>query len=83
MKYSQKYYKIPKSKTDVCGICELRNGFKNININRLNNEEKNKLKKNIQIYEKHKKVVENQKFHFNSIKKSLNNNNCIIILYFK
>ena len=83
MKYCPKYYKIPKRKTDVCGICELGNGFKNVNISRLNNEEKNKLKKNIQIYEKHKKVVDNQKFHFNKIKNNLNNNNCIIILDFK
>ena len=83
LKYCPKYYKIPKRKTDVCGICELGNGFKNINISRLNNEEKNKLKKNIEIYEKHKKVVDNQKFHFNKIKINLNNNHCIIILDFK
>ena len=77
MKYCQKYYKIPKRKTDVCGICELGNGFKNINISRLNNEEKNKLKKNIQIYEKHKKVVDNKKFNINKI----NNKLIIIFIY--
>ena len=83
MKYSPKYFKITKRKTEIYGICELGNGFKNINISRLNNEEKNKLKKNIEIYEKHKKVVDNQKFHFNKIKKNLNDNHCIIILDFK
>ena len=30
-----------------------------------------------------KKVVDNQKFHFNKIKNNLNNNHCIIILDFK
>ena len=83
MEYCPKYYKILKRKIEVCGICELRNGFKNINIRRLNNEEKNKLKKNIQICEKHKKIVANKKFHFNKIKNNLNNNHCIIISYFK
>ena len=70
MKYCPKYYKIQKRKTNVCRIYELGNGFKNINISRLNNKEKNKLKKNIEVYEKHKKVVDNQKFHFNKIKKN-------------
>ena len=37
LKYCPKYYKIPKRKTDVCGIYELGNGFKNINISILNN----------------------------------------------
>ena len=79
MKYCKKFYKISKRKTDVWGICELGNGFKNINISRLNNEKKNKLKKNIEIYEKHKKVVDNKKLHLNKIKSNLKNNHFIII----
>ena len=57
--------------------------YNNINFNRLNENEKIKLKRNIEIYNKHQIVVENQKTRYNKIKNNLNYNHCILILDFK
>ena len=83
LKYCPKNYKKGKKRTDVCGICKIGKKLSNINVKTLNNRDKKEYKRNIEILDKHKKVVEHQKLYYNEIKNSLQSDSCLIILDFK
>ena len=83
LRYCPKLYKIGRKRTDVCGICELGKNLNKVSVNRLNEEERNEHNRDKDILEKHLKTVENQKYQFNSIKNSLDEETCILVLDFK
>ena len=83
LKYCPKNYKKGKKRTDVCGNCEIGKKFTNINIDKLNSNEMSEYIRNIDILNKHKQVVENQKWAYNYIVNNLDNESCVLILDFK
>ena len=62
------------------GICEIRRKFEKVGNTKLNLEEKNNYKMNIKTLKKHLKVVGNQKNQFKLLRKTLEENFCILIL---
>ena len=54
-----------------------------INVKKLDNIDKNEYCRNIDILNKHKQVVENQKWAYNHITNNLDNKSCVLILDFK
>ena len=83
LKYCPKNYKKGKKRTDVCGICEIGKKLSNINIYKLSSNEKKDYLRNIDILNKHHKVVENQKSAYKHILNNLDNESCVLILDFK
>ena len=83
LQYCPKNFKKGKKRTDVCGICEIGKKLSNINVKSLNSRDKKEYNRNIDILNKHKKVVENQKWAYNHIINNLDNESCVLILDFK
>ena len=78
-----KNYKYSKRRTDMCGICSIGENLHKIDKNKLNDKEKEELKEQIELYENHLKVVQNQKDQYNKLKNNLKENECIVIMDFK
>ena len=66
-----KNYKYSKRRTDMCGICSIGENLHKIDKNKLNDKEKEELKEQIELYENHLKVVQNQKDQYNKLKNNL------------
>lgn len=78
-----KNFKKPIEKTDLCPICTNDQKLKRRINNRMSDLEKDNIFEEIELYERHLKLSQHQRYMFNEQKNNLENFDCIVLMDFK